>query len=350
MRFLAIAFACLLVSPPAVVAEPPTWETQKTGVDASLRGLCVVDAKVIWASGTEGTVLRTDDGGKDWLVVSVDGATELDFRDIHAFDAKNAIVLSAGQPARVYQTSDGGESWTQRFEHPNKKSFFDSLSFFDDKHGIAMSDPVDDHVLLIETKDGGATWSELPASRRPKKERGEAGFAASGTNMCVMADQAYIALGGGEEGQTEDSSRIVYSMDRAQTWNVAKVPIPRGPSSGIFSIAFADIGNGVAVGGDYKNPKKTAGNIAITKDGGKTWTRPTGKPPRGFRSGVGVREMGELVVWVAVGTTGSDYSVDGGQNWIPVANVELHAVQFSPDVSAGFASGPKGRIAKWIGP
>ena len=162
---------------------------QTTGVKASLRGLCVVDNNVVWASGTGGTVIRTSDGGENWLNVSVAEAGELDFRDIQAFDAKRAVILSAGQPARVYKTVDGGESWKKVFEHPNEKSFFDALSFWDQKHGIAMSDPIDGHVLLIETLDGGATWKELPLANRPKILRGEGGFAASGTNMIVFGDR-----------------------------------------------------------------------------------------------------------------------------------------------------------------
>ena len=347
---LAAFFLVLALSAPSHADQAaPTWQLQASGVKASLRGLCVVDANVVWASGTNGTVIRTEDTGKQWRDVSVTEASELDFRDVHAFDARNAIVISAGQPAKVYQTSDGGETWTHRYTHPNKRSFFDALSFWDKKHGIAMSDPVDDRVLLIETRDGGRTWVELPPSRRPLKERGEAGFAASGTNMCVLLDRVYIALGGGEAGQAEPQSRIVYSFDRAKSWHVAQVPIRRGPSRGIFSLAFADIRNGVAVGGDYKDPTEATHNVAITTDGGKTWTRPNGTPPRGFRSCVAVREMGKVVVWVAVGPTGSDYSLDGGQNWKSVSGIGFHAVRFSPDTSSGFAVGADSRVARWFG-
>jgi photosystem II stability/assembly factor-like uncharacterized protein len=54
---------------------------------ASLRGLCAVSAKVVWASGTRGTFLRTIDGGATWQVGTVQGAENLDFRDVDAFDA-----------------------------------------------------------------------------------------------------------------------------------------------------------------------------------------------------------------------------------------------------------------------
>lgn len=326
------------------------WDMQRSTVAASLRGLCVVSAETVWASGTGGTVIRTTDGGRSWSSVSVREATELDFRDIHAFDERNAVVLSAGQPARVYRTLDGGKNWTLRYEHPSQKSFFDSLSFWDLQHGIAMSDPVDGRILLIETVDGGTTWTELAIERRPLQQRGEAGFAASGTNMRVVGNKGvYIALGGGTEGQREETSRIVYSHDRAKTWSEVTVPMERSASRGIFSMAFADTKRGIVVGGDYKQPDLKAGNVASTNDGGKSWSQPSGSPPGGFRSGVAVRKREQGAVWIAVGTNGTDYSIDGGQNWKAVSTIGFHAVQFAPDNSTGYACGSDGRIAKWVG-
>ncbi|HEX7288776.1 MAG TPA: hypothetical protein VF532_21515, partial [Candidatus Angelobacter sp.] len=44
------------------------WERVSVSTSAGLRGLSVVSEKVIWASGTGGTVIRTIDGGKNWSV------------------------------------------------------------------------------------------------------------------------------------------------------------------------------------------------------------------------------------------------------------------------------------------
>lgn len=352
--FLACNLLNFVVSPfsPAqdnALGQSP-WQIQQSGTSASLRGLCVVNDTVVWTSGAEGTVIRTEDAGKNWLKVSVDGADKLDFRDIHAFDAQRAVVISAGQPARVYRTEDGGKSWTKRFEHPNEKSFFDAVSFWDDKHGIAMSDPIDDRVLLIETLDGGKTWKELTSERRPVAQRGEGGFAASGTNMRVIGRQTVlIALGSAEKDQQVKSSRIVFSGDRSKTWSATQVPMPRNPSSGIFSMAFADQKHGIVVGGDYLKQEVAEGNIALTGDGGKTWSKPPGTPPRGYRSGVAYAEQSGKQILVAVGPSGTDISSDGGQNWRAVSDQGFHAVQFAPDRKSGWASGAEGRIAYWIG-
>ena len=328
-------------------SQEKVWSMQDSGVKASLRGLCVVDQQVVWASGSGGTVIRTSDSGANWTNVSVTAAPDLDFRDIHAFDKDRAVVLSAGQPARVYLTVDGGKSWRLCFEHPNEKSFFDALSFTDSKYGIAMSDPVDDRVLLIETNDGGLTWSELPAQRRPTAEKGEAGFAASGTNMRVLGKRILIALGGAEKDQQHANSRIVFSDDRGQTWRHANVPIARNESSGIFSMHFFDSKHGVVVGGNYLKPAQTENNVAITLDGGVTWQKPDGKPPTGYRSGVSHFRTKDGTRLVCVGPNGTDVSSDGGKNWINVSSVGFHAVAFTKDGKKGWASGADGRIALW---
>src|SRR5262245_2890219 len=120
------------------------WTKLPVPTTASLRGLSVVSAKVIWASGTGGTVIKTIDGGKTWSVVAVPGAEKLDFRGIHAFNERNALIMSSGPAeqgqARLYRTQDGGRSWQQVFEEKRPGIFFDAIAFWDRQHGIVLSD------------------------------------------------------------------------------------------------------------------------------------------------------------------------------------------------------------------
>src|SRR5690242_2909181 len=97
----------------------PTWHLSATGSAARLRGLSPVSARVAWASGSGGTVLRTVDGGRSWSSVGPPGTTDLQFRDIEAFDARNAVILSIGDAdqSRVYVTDDGGSTWTETFRN-----------------------------------------------------------------------------------------------------------------------------------------------------------------------------------------------------------------------------------------
>jgi len=86
MRALLLA-SVLCILPSAGRAQ---WVAQASGTTARLRGLCVVNERVVWASGTRGTLLRTIDRGTTWERKPVDGAEHLDFRDVEAFDDRTA--------------------------------------------------------------------------------------------------------------------------------------------------------------------------------------------------------------------------------------------------------------------
>src|SRR6202041_2526215 len=107
----------------------------------------------------------------------------------------------------------------------------------------------------------------------------------------------YFGTGGGK------AARVFHSPDFGKTWTAAETPIASGnASSGIFSVALA--GNAVvAVGGDYKDAKRTDRVAAYSLDGGKTWQL-SAQQPGGYRSAA-VSLSG---VMLAVGPTGEDIS------------------------------------------
>lgn len=338
----------------AVVASP--WVEAKVDTAADLRGLHVVDSNVIWASGTDGTVVYTADGGQTWSVRTVvgdsDDAPTYDFRDIHAFDEATAIVINAGNPAEILRTTNGGLRWKSVLRYPNESASFNSVSFWDDGRGMVMGNPIDGSVLLLRTTDGGVNWRQLHSDNRPDMEFGETGFAGSGTNMQTMGSTSvFIGLGGGKNGQVADSSRMLISGDYCKTWMVASLPMKRSQTSGIFSVHFIDDVHGVAVGGDYQKFDGTDGNYAFTSNGGKTWATPqVRQPPSGFRSCVAQYVSGSEIVLVAVGPNGTDLSTDLGHKWRRVSDKGFNVVRFSPDGQTGWAAGDDGRIAKWMMP
>jgi photosystem II stability/assembly factor-like uncharacterized protein len=99
---------------------------------------------------------------------------------------------------------------------------------------------------------------------------GEGAFAASNTCIAIVRSasdsNAWFATGG-------KTARVFHSADRGHSWEVFDTPRVHGAdSAGIFSIAFRDARHGVIAGGDYKRPKDDGPNLAVTEDGGKTWT------------------------------------------------------------------------------
>ena len=273
----------LALATTAVAQSGPRLEISRT--TESLRGASVVSRQVAWASGTHGTYLRTTDAGRTWTPTQVPDATALDFRAVVAFSADEAFLMSAGpgDQSRIYHTSDAGRHWQLQFTNTNPKGFFDSMVFWDPKHGVVLGDPIADDTgklkfELLETDDG-QNWKPIPPAQLPDAIAGEGAFAASNSCLAILpgTDQnLWFATGGA-------AARVFHSPDRGKTWEVFDTPILHGPdSAGIFSIAFRDSLHGVIAGGDYKRPKEDGPDLAFTNDGGKTWTLAPIKPQAYF--------------------------------------------------------------------
>jgi len=344
MRF-SIPLACALATVAFSARAAAQWQPQTSPTDVELRGLSVVSPSVVWASGQRGTVLRTTDGGAHWTRDTIPGAGTLDLRAIAATSPTTAHAISIADSSRVYRTTDGGRTWSRRWSATRKGTFLDAIQFWDARNGIAMSDPVDGKLLLIVTNDGGESWKEIPADRLPPALQGEGGFAASGTCLAVQgSSHVWIATGGAA------SARVYHSADRGATWTVHDAPLRAGvPSAGVFSVAFRDARHGVIAGGDYEKPVLGGRNLATTSDGGATWTlTDSAAAPAGYRSAVAIVPGTRANTLVAVGLTGTDVSVDDGETWRHADSTAYNSVAFASP-SAGWAVGPKGRIARWSG-
>jgi photosystem II stability/assembly factor-like uncharacterized protein len=352
----------------AIAGAHTAWTPQTSGTTERFRGVSAVSEKVAWASGNKGTVVRTTDGGVTWSMVSPPDTAALDFRDIEAFDANTAYVLSIGNgdTSRIYKTTDGGMTWALQFTSADPKSFYDAIAFWDAKTGLAFGDPVDGKFTVIRTTDGGRTWTPVPPANLPPAIEGEGAFAASGTCLVVEGTKnAWFGTGGAAK------ARVFRSADRGLTWDVADTPIAAGnASSGVFSLAFADARHGIAAGGDYRKERESGDNLAHTSDGGKTWaflgtaSRPasatgprsreraatpafTPTRLRSFRSAVAFVPGTKGRDIVAVGPGGSDVSRDGGTTWAPLGEDGYHAFGFARGAATGWAAGEQGRIARY---
>jgi len=322
----------------------PHWTLQNSGVTARLRGLSVVSDRVAWASGSESTVLRTADGGATWQRLNVTPDV-LDFRDIDAIDARTAYVLSIGNgPAsRIYKTIDGGVTWTLQFRNEDPKAFYDAMSFWDADHGVVIGDSIDGQFCIMTTENGGRLWKRLSANALPTALENEGAFAASGTNIAVFGkSHAWIGTGAAKK------ARVLRTTDRGRTWAIADTPLLAGPSAGIFSIAFRDAKHGVIVGGDYTREKEAIDNLALTSDGGATWTLHKGLS--GYRSVVAYVPGAKTPTVVAIGPSAADYSTDDSHTWRVLEGPGFDTLSFArgrlKGGAVGWAAGARGSLAR----
>lgn len=318
------------------------WEMQDSHTTSNLRGIHAVNASVAWASGADGTVLRTQDGGAHWQKCAIPpGGDKLDFRGIWAWDASTALVMSAGpgEQSRIYRTTDGCAHWTEETRNHDQDGFWDALVFQSEdfgKHGdksvgVLVGDPVGGRFFTMTA--AGAKWS-IDKTACLSRDR-ESAFAASNSSVVVFGAGKYILGTGGKGGPRALLSPFLAGTDGCLG---AAVPVASGnDSSGVFSLAFRDAEHGVAVGGNYKKPDDPAGTAAWTIDGGRQWT-PASNPPHGYRSTVAW--FPDAKVWVAAGTNGSDISTDDGHTWQPLGTGNWNAL------SLPYVVGPKGRIGK----
>jgi photosystem II stability/assembly factor-like uncharacterized protein len=327
------------------------WTPQTSGVTSTLRGVSAASDKIAFATGSGGTVLRTKDGGATWTKLALPAdAAKLDFRDVDAIDARTAYILSigGGNASRIYKTTDGGDSWNIQFSNADPKGFYDAMSFWDADHGIVFGDSIGDKLQMLITSDGGLHWDKVADSVLPLALEKEGAFAGSGTNIAVLSPgsqskDAWIGTGAGPK------CRIIHTADRGKTWSVVDTPIAASASAGIFSVVFRDKLHGIAVGGDYRKEKEAVDNLAITSDGGKTWTLVKEHGLSGFRSVV-QQVPGTKSTFVAVGPQGADISEDDGKTWAPIEMtaplIGFDTLSFAPGKAIAFGAGNRGAVGK----
>ncbi len=314
-----------------IISEP-----LESGTEASLRGLYVVNAHTIWASGSESTVLNSTNGGKDWQISHPDSNLKNDFRSIHAWNEQEALVFGISGPDFAYRTSDAGKTWNVVYSDTTQGLFFNTVKFADALNGLAVSDPIDGSFFVLKTNDAGRSWKRI--TTLPPTKAGEANFAASNTCLEFLPDgNAWIASGG-------SAARVFYSRDFGETWNVTETPMLQGDGAkGIYSISFKDAYHGIIVGGIYNHPDVNTDIAAYSNDGGITWLSSEIMPDE-FRSCVQFLHNGTDDLALAIGKTGTNLSTDGGKTWGFITDIKYYTFRSIPQKLSGYAVGENGTI------
>ena len=348
---LISALACAIVSAQEVSQiRQPTLTPQDSGTTSGLIAVWPVNPQVVWASGRDGTFTVTTDGGQTWNASTVPGAENLQFRDVQAFSADVAYLMSIGaNPTdfRIYKTLDGGATWTIQFENQNPDAFYDGFAFWTPLRGIAHSDSVNGVFPDLRTTDG-MTWQDI-SNNMPPALPGEASFASSGTCVTTQGGRnAWIATGG------STIARVLATTDQGNTWNAYNTPLVSSPIAGAFTIACRNPFHGIVGGGDLDPGDPNNARTATSSDGGRTWAL-TSPPPVtgaifglsyvGHTGGAPGDNLGRAVV-ITANTGGAAWTPDEGNTWFTLPDVNGYwAVAFASP-KAGWLVGTDGRILK----
>lgn len=336
MKKLKFLLFFVIVLPFAALSQEISILTERKEI--SFRGIETYKNHCIWVSGNKGTVGKSLDAGKTWAWVSPIGYENFDFRDIEVFNEKEALILSAGSPAVILRTANGGKLWTEVYRDDRPEIFFDGMDF-KGKEGFALADPIDGLFQQLHSKDRGKTWRDVSNFMFFFADEGEAAFAASGTSVVYLKNNVWLGTGGSTASIFRRNEKTLH-MDKFHC------PIMQGqPSQGVFSIDFIDTKTGVAVGGDYMDDQNSSNVILLTYDGGENWQGPESSTT-GYRSAV---KYITSQILIATGTSGTDISRDGGNNWNNISTASYNSLAKSKSGKEVYLTGSNGDIAKiWL--
>lgn len=191
-------------------------------------------ADLLWTAGSNGKILRSEDGGASWAAQS--SATERTLQSLAAWDASRAVAV--GNSGTILVTSDGGASWNRVQAFPAGAAPRVLLKAVTAADGRAWV--VGELGTILATEDWGATWTALRAEED-------------------LAFNDIAVTPSGELWVVGEYGRMLRSGDGGRNWRT----VSGEDGISLMAVAFRDDAHGVSVG--------LEGRILATSDGGETW-------------------------------------------------------------------------------
>ncbi|HEX8104224.1 MAG TPA: YCF48-related protein [Solirubrobacteraceae bacterium] len=281
------------------------FSASEAGCPAGLASFSFPSSQVGYLVQSDGTVTRTDDGGKTFSSRTAVPATQASGGGSNPVDlgftsADEGVALTAGPQPRIYRTTDGARSWSVVLSAP---AGLRSVTFLDAKTGYAVGE----NSTLFATADGGETWTRRPLAV-------ESPPATLTQIRCADADTCLIS--------TEAGDRVFRTSDAGETARAISAS-----TDPIYAASFANPARVVGVGAQ--------GTTVLSDDGGLNYKPVGGRLPGRY---TGVRAASPQVAY-ALGTNGAlARTADGGLTWTPGAastSEDLKDVSF-PTADIGF--------------
>lgn len=347
-----------------------TWQLQYVdGNGNAIRSISFLNDTIGWAVGdfafSDGIILRTIDGGKNWTSINfpkrTSGASYEGFFFVKALDGDTAIALSysntfykmynggitidttylnvtppsdyyekayflnkdvgfvVGPESYIAKTTNGGKSWTKAYGSPDSTDYFTAVYFLDANNGWVTGFGNTDTTCtsMYITNDGGGTWTKSACYINNPYSRAE--------SVTFFDATAGIVASGSNVYRSTDGGLNFSSLNQGITLST------------LNSVDFINANNGSAVG--------ASGVILTTVNGGKTWVSKVSNTTKTLNK---IAYATANNVW-AVGASGTIVnSSDGGNNWAAQISNTTKALNSVCFVTAqeGYAVGALGTLLK----
>ena len=233
-----------------------------------LRCIGFANSMVGWVGTTtaEQRMYRTSDGGASWN--AVDNLPEGNPNKVCGlYVADQNVIYASGtnnpaDGAAILKSVDGGASW-QAFDMSEYASNLIDIFFRDRDHGFVVggftSDPAPSYrnvkPVVLETKDGGATWTDRIADIRQEFPEGTWGWKIQFLNELL----GFVSL----ENFTE--AFVLKTIDGGTSWSRIDVE----GNANLEGIGMISEQHGWV--GGWGDETFSSGTSSVTEDGGASW-------------------------------------------------------------------------------
>jgi photosystem II stability/assembly factor-like uncharacterized protein len=257
IRTAALALALLATSACHREVDMTPLADRKIYITDRFYDVQAVSPEHVVIVGYAGKILDTHDGGRTWEVRK--SGTDNALYKVQLLDGKTGWAM--GQGGTIIKTTDGGVSWTK--QESGTENYLFSFQALTPEHVIGVGDK----STIVETKDGGATWS----ARSYQAAKGAGGMTEEEEVVAQQPSFYDVHFVDPSTGWiVGEFGKILKTTDAGATWTEQQHSLIGGEivdALGLptfFGVSFYDANNGATAGLD--------GRIAITADGGATWT------------------------------------------------------------------------------
>lgn len=318
------------------------WNTSNI-TNQDITSLCFTSFTVGHVGCSSGSVFKTVDGGKTWVLKSSNSTSSSYINKIYFADA-NTGFISRGYMAEILKTTDAGETW--RIINSSFDEIY-AFHFLDSKNGFCAGD----HGVIFKTTNGGTTWEWLGF------QNGRYGgttiygvyFIDSLTGFAVgLGGRIMKTTDGGKTWkgyaptynsikQLEFTSgtttyglvgnSFIKSTDGCNTWTNMGAPVSTGNTN---QFDFIDENTGYCIAGGNTGSTANVSKVFKTTNGGETWTATYGGKDIMYDDLYAIDFIDDKTGFVSGGYNGTRTfkTTDGGNTWTKVNDYSFRQIKF----------------------